>query len=235
VRAAAAASNPPAAAEILRHAFRLGREKGGLEAVVAGSVRTLLAIPPTPELAWFAPDAARALFAGGQRDPALAWIKVANQVAAAAPPTKAAIDDLLPLARIAAPDETPAAARSGPAAAKRPGEDNAATARRTYTIQTLLAATERAPGTMRWTAHVGADAPSFGAPPDPVLWQALTSAARDGRVGETVLLSLIALGPAGTASNHPLTLSAVIDALRAVGLEREARAIALEAAIAAGA
>jgi hypothetical protein len=54
-------------------------------------------------------------------------------------------------------------------------------------------------------------------------------------LGETVLLSLIALGPGGTSTYHPLMVSAVIDALRVIGLEKEARAIALEAAVAAGA
>jgi hypothetical protein len=197
-------------------------------------VRPLLAVPPSAELAWFAPDAVRALLANGQRDQAAAWIKVASQAAAASPEAKATIDELNPLVRIAVPAEAPSAPPK-PAAAQRPGEDKAVAARRNYMVQTLLAATERAPGSMRWTAHVGTDAPSFGAAPDPVLWQALTAAARESRIGETVLLSLIALGPGGTASNHPLTLSAVIEALRAVGLEKDARAIALEAAIAAGA
>jgi hypothetical protein len=117
----------------------------------------------------------------------------------------------------------------------RPGEDGAAATRRTFVLRTLLEATERTTGSTTWSAYVGANAPKFDATPDPVLWQALSAASRDGRVGETVLLSLIALGPGGTANYHPLTISAVIDALRAIGLDKEARAIALEAAVAAGA
>ncbi len=101
-------------------------------------------------------------------------------------------------------------------------------------LKTVLDAAERTSGSTAWSAYVGANAPNFGATPDPILWQALSTAARDGRVGEAVLLSLIALGSGGTSTSHPLTISAVIDALRAIGLESEARAIALEAAVAAG-
>ena len=55
-----------------------------------------------------------------------------------------------------------------------------------------------------------------------------------GRGGETVLLALLALGEAGPARADPLVLAAVLPALSAVGLEREARALAIEAAIARG-
>jgi hypothetical protein len=49
-----------------------------------------------------------------------------------------------------------------------------------------------------------------------------------------VLLSLYALGDAGPGGANPIMLSRAISALRQVGLDSEARALALEAAIAAG-
>jgi hypothetical protein len=236
IRAAAGASSPTVAAEILRQGLRFGREKGGFDAIVAGALRPLSSIQPTAELGWFARDAARVLFANGRREQALAWVRVAEQTAAASPEGRAALDELRPLQRLAAPEQV---ASLGPAAATpsmaRPGEDGAAATRRTFVLRTLLEAIERTTGSTTWSAYVGADAPKFDASPDPVLWQALSAAARHGRLGETVLLSLIALGPGGTSTYHPLMVSAVIDALRAIGLEKEARAIALEAAVAAGA
>jgi hypothetical protein len=45
---------------------------------------------------------------------------------------------------------------------------------------------------------------------------------------------LDSLGPDGTADAAPQTLIALVQALRAVGLEKDARALALEAAVAAG-
>ncbi|MFQ5764703.1 MAG: hypothetical protein ACE5GT_07235 [Rhodospirillales bacterium] len=54
------------------------------------------------------------------------------------------------------------------------------------------------------------------------------------RIGETVLLVLLALGEEGPAGADPLLLHQVLTSLRAIGLEKEARAMAVEAALAAG-
>jgi hypothetical protein len=54
------------------------------------------------------------------------------------------------------------------------------------------------------------------------------------RIGEIVLLSLIALGEGGPGQAEPIVLSKVMESLNVVGLEKEVRALALEAAVAAG-
>ena len=59
----------------------------------------------------------------------------------------------------------------------------------------------------------------------------LEIAAKAGLVGETVALSLVALGEEGPAAVSTKTLTAVLSALKLVGLEEEARQLALEAAI----
>ena len=56
----------------------------------------------------------------------------------------------------------------------------------------------------------------------------------EGRVGETVLLSLLALGEVGPPGANPVTLHGVMRALRRIGLTAPARRIALEAALARG-
>ena len=70
--------------------------------------------------------------------------------------------------------------------------------------------------------------------PQPALWRSLDIAAQNLRVGETILLSLLALGESGPAQANPTVLHKVIKSLRTVGLEREARALAVEAAVASG-
>ena len=62
----------------------------------------------------------------------------------------------------------------------------------------------------------------------------LIASASAGRLGETVALALQALGNAGPGGVTTTTLIAVTSALKAVGLENEARNIAVEAAIAKG-
>ena len=76
--------------------------------------------------------------------------------------------------------------------------------------------------------------PVFGAPTYPVssvsplLLLALDDAVGGGRKGEVVLLALVALGRGGPSVADTLTLRRVVAALRAVGLEADARALAVE-------
>lgn len=62
--------------------------------------------------------------------------------------------------------------------------------------------------------------------------RALMVAAKDKRLGEVVLLSLISLGDSGAGKASPETLGNVIAALDAVGLDSSAREIAIEALVA---
>lgn len=66
------------------------------------------------------------------------------------------------------------------------------------------------------------------------LWLGLGAALESGRIGETTLFSLSLLGGDGAAGAAPHTVALVLDALRAVGLDPDARALAVETAIAAG-
>ncbi|MBL4614392.1 MAG: hypothetical protein JKY27_05910 [Magnetovibrio sp.] len=70
--------------------------------------------------------------------------------------------------------------------------------------------------------------------PYPAHWFLLRGASARGRVGETVLLSLVSLGDGGPARADPIVLHHVLKSLRNIGLDREARAMALEAVVAAG-
>ena len=66
------------------------------------------------------------------------------------------------------------------------------------------------------------------------LWARLESAARNRRVGETVMFALLALGEGGPGQADAFTLTRVLKALEAAGFKTEARAIAIEAAVALG-
>ena len=81
------------------------------------------------------------------------------------------------------------------------------------------------------TANTRREAASL---PAPGLIAALGLAARAGRIGETVLLTLVVLGADGPERLHPSVVGAVVRALVAVGLAKEARALAIEVAFGAG-
>ena len=101
-------------------------------------------------------------------------------------------------------------------------------------------------------ATLAALATGFGGPADAVLgglpaagrtsatlpsaayWLRLDTAAAQGRIGETALLALAILGPEGTMNTSPYLMPSVLRALRGVGLETTAQALAVETAIHAG-
>ena len=70
--------------------------------------------------------------------------------------------------------------------------------------------------------------------PNAALVYALEDASVSRHIGETVLLSLVVLGEPGLDEAHTMALSVVLSALSRVGLQAEARALAIEAALASG-
>jgi hypothetical protein len=86
------------------------------------------------------------------------------------------------------------------------------------------------PGAEAWLSAAQAQAGGYLAGPD--VLHALEDAAFRSRLGETVLLALIAIGPGGPQETHPVALSKAVQALKTVGLEAEARRLALESVLA---
>ncbi len=187
----------------------------------------LIVVPPRGDTAFLAGDAARALLVTGHGDEAKAWL------AAADPET---VQLLAPVLRLAFADKAPGwnakrAAETMDALAK--SEDEAGP-RRAALALSLLGALGEPIGPADWTP-LAAKLPlvSLDLPGAPV-WFDLPRAAAEKRLGETVLLTLITAGEGDRLSAQPARLVPAVAALRAVGLEKEARALALEAALAGG-
>lgn len=213
-----------AKAEILRAAL-LAAEADGRANAVARALQPLLGeLAPSPELAWFAPLAARTLFRLGALERAGAWLSVLRLDGIRHPESQEAYEALTPLRRLAGGAE-PLAAETGAAAA-----DPAAAERRL-----LMLVLSRALGqkeTLTWAELAGEGAVEARPLESLPSLLALGDAAAEGRRGETVLLSIAALGPDAPADSHPLALAYTVSALAAVGLGNEARALAIEAALA---
>ena len=107
-----------------------------------------------------------------------------------------------------------------------------ARARNAALLLTLVGALGHEVPAASWERVYAAAGYGAEAAPSPGYLQALVRAARDGRLGEAVLLALVSLGRDGPAAAHPLVLGEVVSALRRVGLEEDARRIALEAVLA---
>ncbi len=240
-RAAKAQTVAVGRAEALQRSWRLARERGGYATAVRVALPLLADMQPSQELVFFAPDAVRALTFAGRLEEARAWRTVLRAEAATGNELATTAETLLwPIVWLAdsqerTTDKTPVAARF---AAWREAQEKAGTAStnsRAALLATLLASSGERPDVglvaSLLSGSLGRDSmpmPNLG------LWLGLGAALESGRTGETALFSLSLLGGDGAAGAAPHTVALVLDALRAVGLDADARALAVETAIAAG-
>jgi hypothetical protein len=229
---------PTARAEVLQKTWMLARASGGFGTAARVGAEALLALTPSAELLWLAPDASRALLTAGKFEAARAWFEVVlRQAAQADPEARFAALGLWPLMAIAnaelddrwSPEVLArwvASQRELPEAVRQ---------QRLSLMLSLLDGLDLIADEGPWEGLL-LEGPLTETTymPAPALWRGLENAAAAGRVGETVLLALLALGDLGPGRADPLTLRAVIAALAKVGLDEHARAIALEAALTRG-
>ncbi len=229
-QAANGAQQPQRRAQLLHRLLELSRLQGGYPAAVETNLTLLLQMTPSPDLAWFAADAGRAFYLAGRYERAGAWQNIARLRAGNDTQAAAAVQTLALLEQIAggseplvwAPDAV-AQWRDAQAAAGDP--DAAMRAARLFAVLAALGE----PVGDNWRQIAGE--PSLA---DPARLGQLERAAAGKRRAEAVALVAILLGPNGASAAHPLVVHDALAALRAVGLESEARSIALETVIGSG-
>ena len=191
----------------------------------------LEALQPGAELAWFAPEAARALFLLDQPERALAWAATAQRYASE-PEEKHAAALLWPLTALAEGSATGSGhGRWLSAMAEMNANEAGMKAGFAYTLFEAMG--ERISDD-RWEALLQGAARADVLAPDPAYTRAFRKAASAGRLGETVLLAILLLGGGNLEEGDPALLSEIVIGLRMVGLENEARRLAIEAALAGG-
>ena len=236
LRSAAAQRVPIAKAEILKKAWQIGRERNAYTEIIKASLPIVLSINPTSQLDWFAVDAARALFGGGYLEEGFAWYKFVfkerdyNNVAQDA---ESALWHLAVLAD---------AERSVSVSTKRlqqwfDSEIERDTERglvKALTFFSLLEAVDISVSPKLWIKVL--DVPRQPAKRElNIAWRkSLKNAAKSKRIGETILLATIGGGEVGSKEMALEDVTALIHALKQLGLEREARAMAIETVIANG-
>jgi hypothetical protein len=225
---------PTARAEAVARALDLGRE-GGRHASTARAFEPVLKrIPPSAEMAWFAPQAIRAFLVIGDHQAARPWFQLLDASARFDERSAAALDALAPLARLAGSPGTEDWSADKMVAWWEGVEEEEGAGERASLLYALFESLGETVPEPLWEALLGGAQQAGGAMTRPALWRQLGNAAAAGRVGETVLLSLLMLGQGGPGQASPLVLGRVVGSLNAVGLDVPARAIAVEALVAAG-
>jgi len=236
LRAAAAQRVALAKAEVLRRAWELGRERDGYAEIAGASVPIVEKIEPAAELIWFARDAARVLFGASRTATGLGWYTVAAADAGRIDEARIAEADLWPLAVLADGEETVPFTVERVRAwfdARRQADPQSARSN-AIAFFTLLEATGRALPPALW--QIVLDGPFAETSPGlNTAWRyRLEGASIDGRLGETVLLSVVGAGDSGDGNLTLVDAAHVVVALRRLGLTADASRLAVEAAMAAG-
>jgi hypothetical protein len=268
---------PIAQAEAAAKALSLGRQGGRYISIVRVFMPVLKRIPPSAELAWFAPEVIRAFLTGGEAALATPWFSLLRASAQHNDESAQALTALLPVARLAGSSQTldwgPAHLANWWNQAKK---DDGARDKAALLYSLFDALGDNVPREA-WDALLKGPQRITIAMPNPALWHSLNEATKTARlaqekpfeafssivqetalsevqttqvvsaaqtatlnptaptrIGEIVMLSLIALGEGGPGQAEPIVLSKVMESLNVVGLEKEVRALALEAAVAAG-
>ena len=225
---------PTAKAEVTARALALGREGGRYASTARTFLPVLENIPPSAELGWFAPAAVRAFLAAGKYDLAKSWFSVLRASALFDAQSVSAVNALLPVLWLAGPDYAEGWSPTTLAQWWRLAEGHAEGPERGALLFSLFAAFDEPVAAELWESLLEGPERSTVAMPGLALRFQLAAAGSEGRIGETVLLSLLSLGDGGPAQADSMILRDVLARLRAVGEEAGARALAIEAVLAAG-
>lgn len=235
-RAASVQDEPEARAAILERAVQMARDENVYPLVVRVHAQHLRSLEPAETLWWFAEEAARALYALGEPAQAEAWIAMLRSEAIRDETAKAAADRLWALAQLFRDPETEPTDADAEAAWREAliASDPAKGRYRVSLAYVVLQALGHQVAQETWRMLVRADSFTATPIPDVSVRRAMTAAADAGGRGETALLALLALGADGPAVADAAMLADVLVQLNKVGLQQDARALAMETVIDAG-
>jgi hypothetical protein len=195
------------------------RRRGGFIGVARLIAPLVAELQPSADLQSFAPDAARVLLATGAYDRAVPWVALAER------------PELRVIANFAQTGANENASVGDAIAALTALDANAAPHQADLLITLASALGMPLNGvdlaTLLRSTH-------SGIVPNGVLWLDQQQAAKAGRLGETVLTTVLLASAGDHLSPEPVVLAQAIAGLEAVGLDADARALAIEAALDAG-
>jgi hypothetical protein len=208
------------------------RASSGAERFLVAEVlaEPFVELPVEPQLAGVAPSMARALLAVDRPVPAVSWLSLLTAQLGPDARSRPAVAGLVPLFALAGVGGSDAVPRLDAAAIEAwqlAATANAATTERLFVLLEGVGAPVE---TAYWRDLLAAHAQRQAAAPASALWRGLERAAAERQVGETVLYVLHMLN--GRPEDvHPEVLVACLRALGRVGLDRDARAIAVATAL----
>lgn len=218
---------PAKKAKIIERAFKYARLHDSFALAALAMTPAMDEIEPSTELSWFAPWAVRAYAVVGNMIAAKNWLSLQ---------TKSSDVSFLPLNILTGISERGSISEkdlrqwylSRKNVSKEGFEDQV------RFFYSLLQALDITVAGSLWSDVVNGESTEKPLPVISGLLSLLSDAAQRGRVGETVALSIILLGDAGTERSNQFSVVQAVRSLYTLGQREAARQLALEAAVAAG-
>ena len=236
-RAAEAQTVPVARAQAIAKALEIAEDKAAWRQTSRLFGTLLATLQPGALLDWFTEDAVRALIAADNTAAAGLWIERLRRVAASGnPEARTMWRRLWPVTRIAGGDSLvrfDAAAVDGWWDWLKDVDRDAASGRAAVALG-LMDGLGTPVGSGAWRGLAAAPSTERHATPGVAFVLGLRAAVADARLGETVALAVAGLGEVPLDALGPMAIVETVRALRAVGLEKDARRFAAEAALAQG-
>ncbi|WP_343565426.1 hypothetical protein [Kiloniella sp. b19] len=216
-------------AELIEAAFEQAgtAEEAFLMALVYQDI--LASLEPTDDLIWFAGTAGRALYATGRWQEAGKWVLMAREAVLSSKDATAAVTSLWPYAQLASERVVGGYGNLNGWSVAQDGVADDVRRMNTVFIRALLQGVGVSED-MPWAMLAASDGAAQGLMPSAAGYFALKDAQRKLNKAEVVALALVLLGDTPSEELHPVTLGSVLEGLVEVGLEREARQLALEVA-----
>ena len=233
-QAVTAETVPTARAEVIGVALQRAQEEARFSTMARVLLPAMQALEARPGFAWFAGKAGRAYFASGRWEEARRWFDVALAQRSSNVEAQQAAIALWPLVALTGEESEVDPGMLDVWWQAQGGATDPGAYHRGGLLLTLLAALGRNIAAEQWDVLLAGPLSEPSAVASPALQYALRGAAADGRLGETVLLALLGLGAGGPENAGLNTLGEAVAALRAVGLDKDAQAVAVEAALAGG-
>ncbi len=235
LQAIEAETAPALRAELLAEALFLAEAQGAHGTAARAFAHLVDTVPPAPAHVWFSAAAGRALIAASELDAAARWYALATDHGSRTPEAMRTALRLWPLMLLSGDDDHLTTAQFGAWLSLRADEGGRTVAvARANWLAILVDALGGRVDPEVWDRLLLDEQPVAARAPALALANGLLQASEGGRLGETVLLALLLLGDAGPAAAGIATVGPVVSSLVSAGLQEEARAIALEAAQAAG-
>jgi hypothetical protein len=226
-------------AAVLRLALELAEEQDVYFAMTRVLERELRDVDLARGSVWFAVSAGRALYSLGHFEAASAWMMLGRQEALLNPLAFQAVNGLWPYSRLAGGGRLATDGNLVSWSSARQQFDNEldpiAAERHQRLLEKLFVGLDEADSLVLAEITHPQSLSDAAAAADQREWMSgLEWASISGRLGETILLSITLLGEDGLETVPPDTLQVVVKALRDVGLQVDARVLAIEAAVVNG-